>query len=81
MFENINEKLNAQLYIKENGYDIALKIPLNYLGIKSTDDYFYMDILVNDCDDVKIGRNTALSFSSVWDRRYDPRTYALIRMK
>lgn len=81
LFENINEKLNAQLYIKENGYDIALKIPLNYLGIKSTDDYFYMDILVNDCDDVKIGRNTALSFSSVWDRRYDPRTYALIRMK
>ena len=80
-FQNIVEKIDADLNIKENGYQINLKISLEYLGLKKINDFFYMDVLVNDCDNISLGKNAALSFSSVRDRQYDPRTYALIRMK
>ncbi len=79
-YPDITEQTNPSVEITEDGYVIKAEIGLQFIQRVTTDvpksQSFFVDVQVNDCDEVGGRRKCCLAFSSGRDTWYDPRCFA-----
>lgn len=74
---HIRKDSQAEMKLTLYGYQLECKVPLSCLGISYvTNNFFYFDLAVSDCDSISHQRKTTLALSAPEEFYCDPRRFA-----
>lgn len=76
---DISESVKSEINLTDDDYIVKTSIALKYIQVQNQiNNCFYIDVAIQDCDDVSVGRKTTLSSHNRAYAWYDPRGYCKV---